>query len=194
MAGEGRELVLLLPIQGACVALGLPLLEDSVAPKRALGSEACGAKGPAKAWSLRPLPKHFLTFLSDADGATAHSHPQGIYASINEVLGLSSRDHYREEQGKAHVKIYMGPSSPTLASYTSVPPLVSPFPPMTWRLGYFSLMYLIMLIWTLVRNPTLAPQLQKTHETPPSSRDEGLLFLHGLESNLEASLHTPQEA
>ena len=46
----------------------------------------------------------------------------------------------------------------------------------------------------LVRNPTLAPQLQKTHETPPSSRDEGLLFLHGLESNLEASLQTPQEA
>ena len=38
----------------------------------------------------------------------------------------------------------------------------------------------------LVRNPTLAPQLEKTHETPPSSRDEGLLFLHGLESNLEA--------
>ena len=30
--------------------------------------------------------------------------------------------------------------------------------------------------------------------TPPSSRDEGLLFLHGLESNLEASLQTPQEA
>ena len=46
----------------------------------------------------------------------------------------------------------------------------------------------------LVRNPTLAPQLEKTHETPPSSRDEGLLFLHGLESNLEASLQTPQEA
>ena len=34
-----------------------------------------------------------------------------------------------------------------------------------------------------VRNPTLAPQLQKNHETPPTSRDEGLLFLHGLESN-----------
>ena len=27
----------------------------------------------------------------------------------------------------------------------------------------------------------LCSQLQKTHETPPSSRDEGLLFLHGLE-------------
>ena len=27
----------------------------------------------------------------------------------------------------------------------------------------------------------------------PSSRDEGLLFLHGLDSNLEASLQTPQE-
>ena len=38
------------------------------------------------------------------------------------------------------------------------------------------------------------PQLENTHETPQSSRDEGLLFLHGLESNLEASLQTPQEA
>lgn len=150
MAGEeGRELVLLLPIQGACVALGLPLLENCVAPERALGSGACGAKGPAKAWSLRPLPKHFLTFLSDADGAAAHSHPQGIYTSINEVLGLSSRHHCREEQGKAHVKVYMGPSSPTLAPHTSVPSLVSPLPPMTWRLGYFSLMYLIMFIWKM---------------------------------------------
>ena len=42
--------------------------------------------------------------------------------------------------------------------------------------------------------PTLALQLEKTHETPPSSRDEGLLFLHGLESNPESSLQTPQEA
>ena len=42
-------------------------------------------------------------------------------------------------------------------------------------------------------NFTLAPQLEKTHETPPSSRDEGLLFLHGLESNPESSLQTPQE-
>ena len=45
----------------------------------------------------------------------------------------------------------------------------------------------------LVRNPTLAPQLEKTHETPPSSRDEGLLFLHGLESNPESSLQTEEE-
>ena len=44
-----------------------------------------------------------------------------------------------------------------------------------------------------VRNSTLAPQLEKTHETPPSSRDEGLLFLHGLKSNLETSLQTPKE-
>ena len=28
-----------------------------------------------------------------------------------------------------------------------------------------------------VRNPTLAPQLEKTYETPQSSGDEGLLFL-----------------
>ena len=33
--------------------------------------------------------------------------------------------------------------------------------------------------WYFMRHPTLAPQLDKTHETPPSSRDEGLLFLHG---------------
>ena len=48
--------------------------------------------------------------------------------------------------------------------------------------------------WYFMRLPTLAPQLEKTHETPPSSLDEGLLFLHGLESNPESSLQTPQEA
>ena len=31
--------------------------------------------------------------------------------------------------------------------------------------------------------PPRAPQLEETPETPPSSRAEGLLFLHGLESN-----------
>ena len=41
---------------------------------------------------------------------------------------------------------------------------------------------------------TRGSQLEKTHVTPPSSRDEGLLFLHGLESNPESSLQTPQEA
>ena len=35
----------------------------------------------------------------------------------------------------------------------------------------------------LGRKPPLAPQLEETPETPPSSRAEGLLFLHGLESN-----------
>ena len=35
----------------------------------------------------------------------------------------------------------------------------------------------------LVRKPPRAPQLEETPETPPSSRAEGLLFLHGLESN-----------
>ena len=30
----------------------------------------------------------------------------------------------------------------------------------------------------LVRKPPRAPQLEETHEMPPSSRDEGLLFLH----------------
>ena len=30
-------------------------------------------------------------------------------------------------------------------------------------------------------------------ETPPTSRDEGLLFLHGLESNPACSLQSPQE-
>ena len=40
----------------------------------------------------------------------------------------------------------------------------------------------------------LAPQLEKTHKTPPSSRDEGHLFLHGLESNPGSSLQTEVEA
>ena len=46
----------------------------------------------------------------------------------------------------------------------------------------------------LVRNPTLAPQLGKTHETPRSSRDWGLLFLPDLESNPWSFLQTSQEA
>ena len=46
----------------------------------------------------------------------------------------------------------------------------------------------------LVRNRTLGPPLQNNPEIPPSSRDEGLLLLHGLETNLATSLQTPQEA
>ena len=46
----------------------------------------------------------------------------------------------------------------------------------------------------LVSNTTLEPQLENTHETPQSSRDEGLLLLYGLESNPESSVQTPQEA
>ena len=34
----------------------------------------------------------------------------------------------------------------------------------------------------LGRKPPRAPQFEETPETPPSSRAEGLLFLHGLES------------
>ena len=52
---------------------------------------------------------------------------------------------------------------------------------------------LISLLY-LMSNPTLVPQLEKTHETPPLSRDEGLLLLHGLESNPEYTLQTPKEA
>ena len=44
-----------------------------------------------------------------------------------------------------------------------------------------------------VRNPTLAPQLEKTYKTPQSSGDEGLHFLHCLESNPVSSLQTPEE-
>ena len=36
--------------------------------------------------------------------------------------------------------------------------------------------------------------LENNPEIPPSSRDEGLRLLHGLETNLAASLQTPQEA
>ena len=35
---------------------------------------------------------------------------------------------------------------------------------------------------------------EETPETPPSSRAEGLLFLHGLESNPGSSLQTEEEA
>ena len=34
----------------------------------------------------------------------------------------------------------------------------------------------LVFTWYFMKHPTLAPQLEKTHETPPSSRDEGLLF------------------
>ena len=46
----------------------------------------------------------------------------------------------------------------------------------------------------LVRKPTLVRQLEETHETPRSSQDEGLIFLHGLETNHESSLQTEEEA
>ena len=46
----------------------------------------------------------------------------------------------------------------------------------------------------LMRNHTQALQLDKNQETHPSSRDEELRFLHGLEANLATSLQTPQEA
>ena len=37
-------------------------------------------------------------------------------------------------------------------------------------------------------------ELKETPETHPSSRAEGLLFLHGLESNPGSSLQTEEEA
>ena len=46
----------------------------------------------------------------------------------------------------------------------------------------------------LVRKSTLARQLEETHETLRSSRDEALIFLHGLETNHESSLQTEEEA
>ena len=46
----------------------------------------------------------------------------------------------------------------------------------------------------LVRYRTLGPPLENNPEIPPSSRDEGLRLLHGLETNLATSLQTPQEA
>ena len=45
-----------------------------------------------------------------------------------------------------------------------------------------------------VGNTTLVPQLEKTHEMPLSSREEGLLFLHGLESYTKSYFQNPQEA
>ena len=35
------------------------------------------------------------------------------------------------------------------------------------------------------------PQLEETPETPPSSRAEGLLFLHGLDTQLDEGPETP---
>ena len=40
----------------------------------------------------------------------------------------------------------------------------------------------------------LVVKKEETPETPPSSRAEGLLFLHGLESDPVSSLQTEEEA
>src|SRR5574340_434689 len=42
----------------------------------------------------------------------------------------------------------------------------------------------------LERNRTLGPPLENSPEIPPSSRDEGLRLLRGLEANLAAPLRT----
>ena len=42
--------------------------------------------------------------------------------------------------------------------------------------------------------PDTGAAARENYEKPPSSRDEGLRFLHVLESNPESSLQTPQEA
>lgn len=85
-----------------------------------------------------------LTFLGDANGTAAHAHSQGINAGVDEVLGLSSCDHCTEKWGRSHA----GSEGRTIPPSPCIL-YASPLPPMTWRLGYFSLMYLIMLIWKM---------------------------------------------
>ena len=46
--------------------------------------------------------------------------------------------------------------------------------------------------WDALETP--CTQLEETPETPASWRAEGLLFLHGLESNPGSSLQTEEEA
>ena len=54
---------------------------------------------------------------------------------------------------------------------------------------------LLMIAPTLKKGLNLlGPPLENNPEMPPSSRDEGLRLLHGLETNLATSLQTPQEA
>src|SRR5574342_103888 len=51
------------------------------------------------------------------------------------------------------------------------------------------------LPWRPMRGSLTSPSyLENNPEIPPSSRDEGLRLLHGLETNLATSLQTPQEA
>ena len=48
--------------------------------------------------------------------------------------------------------------------------------------------------WYFMRHPTLAPQLEKTHEMPPSFRDEGLLIGEGNGNPLQCScLDNPRD-
>lgn len=59
-----------------------------IVPTTALGSRPSGTKGPAEARVSEGPAEAFPTFLGDADGATAHAHPQSIHAGLSEVLGL----------------------------------------------------------------------------------------------------------
>ena len=65
-----------------------------------------------------------------------------------------------------------------------------------WRLDFTGAT--LEALWVprhkLKETPHVVSQLEKNHEIPPSSRDEALLFLQGLESNRESLLKTPKEA
>lgn len=80
----------------------------------------------------QPIP---LTFLRDADGATAHPDPQGIDPCVNEVLGLSSGHNCgeqkpvgRETNGSVHDTALPWCSPPWLHTppYTSCVPVPEP--------------------------------------------------------------------
>ena len=62
-----------------------------------------------------------------------------------------------------------------------------------WRKHSLTIQTFVGKLMSLL-DTTLEPQLENTHETPQSTRDEGLLLLYGLESNPESSIQTPQEA
>ena len=54
--------------------------------------------------------------------------------------------------------------------------------------------FLIYVLQLLSRVQLFATPWTAAHQAPPSTRAEGLLFLHGLESNPGSSLQTEEEA
>lgn len=76
--------------------LDTALTKGEFHPSHAAFQQGISTKYPVSSRFRRQLIS--LTFLCDADGATAHPDPQGINPRVNEVLGLSRSHHCGEQK------------------------------------------------------------------------------------------------